>query len=112
MKSSFNLKAIIATLASLTMFAKCAPADTPLQVTLCNDINFGNCQTPVIYRYHCYQLDKATMGLSSIKFSSDNVIGCFLAKDLHCKNGFWMLESNSDLRNRNFNDVANSYVCQ
>ncbi|TID27768.1 hypothetical protein E6O75_ATG00535 [Venturia nashicola] len=69
MKSSFNSKAIFATLACITFLTKAAPADTPLVITLCNDVNYGKCEVVKVYRYHCNPLDKATMAVSPIQHS-------------------------------------------
>ncbi|TLD39534.1 hypothetical protein E2P81_ATG00521 [Venturia nashicola] len=116
MKSSFNSKAIFATLACITFLTKAAPADTPLVITLCNDVNYGKCEVVKVYRYHCNPLDKATMAVSSIQFSNTDVIGCRLFEGAKCDidqgSNIWVLQNNPDLNSVNFNDVANSYFCE
>ncbi|KAE9986076.1 hypothetical protein BLS_000009 [Venturia inaequalis] len=115
MQPSFNIKAIIATLACITSLANAAPASSPLAITLCNDINYGKCEVAQSYRSHCYVLDKATMAVSSIQFSNDFIAGCRLFESTTCDidhgGNVWVLQSNPNLNDVNFNDVANSYFC-
>ncbi|QDS67679.1 hypothetical protein FKW77_005233 [Venturia effusa] len=108
---SFNIKAIVATLVSLLFFAK---ADDALYVTLCNNINYGGCQDVRPHRYRCYTLDKATMAVSSIKFSGPRVIACQLFEGTDCTGAAsgWLLKSNPNLGTLNYQDVGNSYMCQ
>lgn len=122
MKSAFKIRAVITTLASLALLTKAAPADTtpldtPLEITLCSDADYGKCDiNKEVYRYHCYQLDKATMGLSSIWFADRKGIQCRLFEGTTCDiaqgSNVWILAKNPNLNGVNFNDVANSFFCE
>jgi hypothetical protein len=91
-----------------------AHENPPLLITLCNDVDYGKCEINTkVYDFHCHNLDKAKMGLSSIWFEDGKHIQCSLFTNA---DGYgdrvWVFESNPNLRNIGWIDVASSFFCE